>query len=527
MTVDAQPTAGLVLNGMGGAGTAEFLLALHAGLTVYDERGNLLPRIAQSVPSVEDGDWKVFPDGRMEVTWKLRPDVRWHDGVGLTADDYVFGMQVITDPEVPATRPRAAQFISQVSAPDAETLVLVWKSTYFLANSGALDSIVALPRHLLGDLYERGERAAFSNNPYWTYQFVGLGPYQMARWEPGSTIELEAFDPYFLGRPRIDRVIYQFRGNADVALTALLAGEADMVGMGAFKPTSLPSLKAQIETPGKGTVLGVFRGTRNLEPQFRDPTAPWARDVRVREALIRMLDRQTLVDSLMEGSTDVAHTLPAADDPLYPLLVQRGLATYPFDLRRSQALLDEAGWTRGPSGAYRSESGGELALEVRTTAIKPGAVEETEALAYQFRAAGVSASTFHIQDEATNKPELRGTYTGFLSGPRSNGPEFFQRYLSSQIASPQTRWSGSNGGAYSDPTFDQLYDRYATTLQPASRLDLLADILKFEADQILSFYIYYDMGTSISASHKGLSGPGPVPPFQTAQAWNIHTWVLE
>src|SRR5437879_8860762 len=51
----------------------------HAGLTVYDVQGRLQPVLAQKVPSVTDGDWKVNPDGSMEVTWKIKPNAKWHD----------------------------------------------------------------------------------------------------------------------------------------------------------------------------------------------------------------------------------------------------------------------------------------------------------------------------------------------------------------------------------------------------------------------------------------------------------------
>ena len=50
---------------------------VNAGLTVYDEQATVQPHIAERLPTIENGDWQTFPDGRMEVTWKLRPDARW------------------------------------------------------------------------------------------------------------------------------------------------------------------------------------------------------------------------------------------------------------------------------------------------------------------------------------------------------------------------------------------------------------------------------------------------------------------
>lgn len=67
--------------------------ATFSSLTVYDTAtGTLESRIAARVPTIENGDWKLLPDGRMEVTWKLRPNILWHAGPALTAEDFVFGL---------------------------------------------------------------------------------------------------------------------------------------------------------------------------------------------------------------------------------------------------------------------------------------------------------------------------------------------------------------------------------------------------------------------------------------------------
>src|SRR5437879_5001393 len=72
----------------------------HAALTMLDAEGNTTSHIAQKIPSIADGDWKVLSDGGMEVTWRLRPEVVWHDGTALTAEDFVFGYQIVKDPEL-------------------------------------------------------------------------------------------------------------------------------------------------------------------------------------------------------------------------------------------------------------------------------------------------------------------------------------------------------------------------------------------------------------------------------------------
>src|SRR5439155_7942963 len=99
LAVDAssEPAGGMILVGRGGAVGLENFLMFHSSLTVYDQDSNLMPRLAERVPTLETGDMTVLPDGRMEVTWRLRQDAKWHDGNPMTADDFVFGNTIRSD----------------------------------------------------------------------------------------------------------------------------------------------------------------------------------------------------------------------------------------------------------------------------------------------------------------------------------------------------------------------------------------------------------------------------------------------
>src|SRR5437867_9698376 len=95
--VDAshEPSGGFIIFSTEGTGWLEHALMFHNGLAVYDEAGALQPRLGRTVPTIEDGDWRVLSDGTMELTWKVRPDAKWHDGAPLLADDFVLGLQIV------------------------------------------------------------------------------------------------------------------------------------------------------------------------------------------------------------------------------------------------------------------------------------------------------------------------------------------------------------------------------------------------------------------------------------------------
>src|SRR5207249_10566565 len=112
--------------GISEARAGQIAWMFHSGLTAYDAQGNLQGRLARKIPSIQDGDWKVNSDGTMDVTWKIRPGVKWHDGTPLTAGDFAFGVQVARDPELPLPHTGGVDLIRDTSAPDAETLVIHW-----------------------------------------------------------------------------------------------------------------------------------------------------------------------------------------------------------------------------------------------------------------------------------------------------------------------------------------------------------------------------------------------------------------
>ena len=125
MQAQAEPVEGLVAilssTSFGGSAQFEHELMFHGELTTLNPESTLEARLAAQVPSLNDGTWKVFDDGRMELTWTLRPTL-WHDGTPLTADDFVFGTTVARDPALATTtRARAGRARSRRSSPPIRT----------------------------------------------------------------------------------------------------------------------------------------------------------------------------------------------------------------------------------------------------------------------------------------------------------------------------------------------------------------------------------------------------------------------
>lgn len=513
---------------MQGSTGGEYMYVFHSGLTVYDAQDKLLPRLAQKVPTVSDGDWKVLPDGQMEVTWKLRPNVKWQDGVPATSGDFAFGMKVIQDPDFPLARPDAARLVLEVVTPDPSTLVVRWKQTYVFGNASGPADISALPRHLMSDLYERGDKQAFFNSPLWAREWVGLGPYRLGEWVEGSRLEGLAFDDYFLGRPKIDRVGFQYIGDPRGIVLSFLSGTSDVTPYGSVSLPQLLDLKKTWEPAGNGTTFANYAGTRAYSFQFRNTDVPWA-DVRVRRALAHMVDRQVLVDTLMDGLSSVPDTVVSPTDPIYPLLERRGLARYPFDLAQAQQLMADSGWTRPPGGVYRSSTGQPFTMDIAFSD-QPVNATEAEAVAGQWKAVGLPDVTFTpIPDLAPTavRNEMRHTFTG-TQAIQARDDIRAMNYIRSEIGTADNRYIGGNRGGYSNPEFDRLYDRAIVTLDEPQRLGLMADFLKLLADDVAMIHLFYDPGQASGAVRTGIRGPGPAGSSkQLITTWNIDEWDMD
>jgi len=135
----------------GQPGVGEIERLIHAGLAIRDDRGTLRPQLAEAVPSLENGRWLVHPDGRMDITWTIRPNARWQDDTPVTASDLVFTVQVGQDRELPLFRHQAYNSIESVEAVDARTVTARWKEPYIWADTlfPSLPLAMPLPRHLL------------------------------------------------------------------------------------------------------------------------------------------------------------------------------------------------------------------------------------------------------------------------------------------------------------------------------------------------------------------------------------------
>src|SRR5581483_8857175 len=127
----------------------------NATLDENDEKGVTHALLAEALPQPNTDTWRVLPDGTMETTYHLRPNLTWHDGSPLTADDFVFAREVYANRAYGISGSLPHAMITDVSAPDPSTVVIRWKEPYPDAVELNDQAFAPLPRKLLQSIYER------------------------------------------------------------------------------------------------------------------------------------------------------------------------------------------------------------------------------------------------------------------------------------------------------------------------------------------------------------------------------------
>jgi peptide/nickel transport system substrate-binding protein len=362
------------------------------------------------------------------------------------------------------------------------------------------------------------EKDAFITGPHWREQYVGNGPYRLERWDPGVEMVFRAHDGFALGRPPIDEIRIQFIADANAIVANLLAGS---VHAAFHSSIGFPQNQA-LEQAGWSGITEYWRGNpRFLEFQMREwPNHQRAvLDLRVRRALLHAIDRQGLVEGLYAGKAPVQHFWLAPGDPAF-LGVDRAVTKYEYNPARAEALLVEAGWTKGPDGIARNASGQVLDVPMLNGAGEADQLEAT-ALANQWKAIGVT-SEIHTMTRAQQRDgEYRSKFRAVAYNRRGIAYDDMV-WLTSRLSAADNRWSGQNRSGYTSPALDELWPRVTATIDAKEREALLVEALKvMTADAAVT---PTHLQPQAMAYRAGLIGPKEPWVGESAQIWSPWEW---
>jgi peptide/nickel transport system substrate-binding protein len=302
-------------------------------LTHVDADARLIPGLAESWRPIDATTWE----------FRLRRGVRFHDGSELTAEDVAFSIDrpatltASPGPFTTFTRPIVAKEL-----PDRYTIRLKTAAPYAMVPYD-MNSVFIVSKNAAAGVTTEDFNAGKAA--------IGTGPYRFARFARGDRVELVRNDAYWGQKAAWERVVFRIVPNEGARVTALLADDLDAIE---YVPTA--DLKRIRATPrfrleqkvSWRTIFFTLDQSRAAPPGVTDKGGrPLGRnpftDPRVREAIAKAINRQAIVDRLMEGAAAPAANLVAP--PVFGHAAS--LKPEPYDLERARKLLAEAGYPAG------------------------------------------------------------------------------------------------------------------------------------------------------------------------------------
>jgi ABC-type transport system substrate-binding protein len=328
---------------------------------------------------------------------------------------------------------------------------------------------------------------------------------------------LSANHQYVRGRPKIDEIVVKIIPDANTLLVNIIAGAVEAPLQGRF---SLQEMLQVRDNWRDGHVEIIPSNSVNLFPQLRAPNPQVIADLRFRRALLQAIDRAQMADALAAGLSSAAHTTIVPGTPEYDIL-QSSVVRYEHDPRRAGETIQTFGYVAGSDGMFRGPEGQKLSIEVRSDAVDTLQTAALSAVAFWQRL-GIAAEYLVVPVQRQSDNEYRATFTGFDTTRSAGGLRGFMSFHSSQVRTPETRYSGSNFPGYANPDYDALVERYLMAIPREERMRVAGQIVHHITDQLLCLPLYYTVTSTMIASRL-LNVPARVPMDYTV-TWNAAEW---
>ena len=531
--IDAFSIAGSSTTSGGGLSYIE--IHSQALFTSDKSTGRPIPRLLAEHPSLDNGGLRVTDDGRMIARYKLRQDVKWADGASVTTKDMLFTYRVTQNPNMPIIDRGPASLMDSIAAQDDQNFVINWKQPYYLADALGLRAFWPLPAHLLESDYAsmvegQNDSLGFLAKPFWTSEYIHVGPFRLAEFTPGVSASFDAVDSYFLGRPRVDRIVVTQFADPNTLFANVASGAIDFGPDGVMEIENAVELKKRWDSDGGGRMYFGTGTTQFVSIQF-DASVPdyhsVVADKRIRQALYQALDREAYAEVASAGIPDkAAHSMLPPDNPLHSYVKDAWKQRYPYDPTRSAAAFEEAGWRRGTDGMLANSAGQRLKLETRNTA---GNDERSALVADMWRRSGVDAEIFIVPAARVRDTQFRQQFPGIEITARGSQDSILTRLECGEQPTPQNRFSGNNRGHWCNPDYERLVSQYRGSLREAGQGQAIKAIQDLVLEELPIMLMNYQVAVvfarkGVTAFQDDFAGGSEAGRIYGTYSRNAHEW---
>src|SRR5437868_9407127 len=431
------------------------------GLLTLDDKMQVKPLLATS--------YEVLSPTK--VRFKLRPNVKFHDGTPFNAAAVKFTFDRALHGTPPARWASLAGSLSGAEVVDDLTVDVLTKEPY----GPILRTLAMYCMGIVSPTAVQKQGADFSRAP------VGTGPFKFVEWKTNTHVIIERNNDYWGDKAQRDRAVFRVVPEEGARMIALQTGDADMVLFPS--PAQLPALRKDSkytvhETTGIRVVFaGMHAGLPPLD------------DVRVRQAMLYAVDRKAILDNIMEGSAGPARGVLAPGVFGYKDMQLDRL--YPFDRAKAKALLGQAGWTPGPDGIMQ-KGGQRLSLSwLAARGRYPKDGEITEAIQAMLKDVGIEARVQVLEwaavfQQVRSNPLSHHLFTlGWVTSNADADYSLYALFHSKQV--PPTGWNTSR---YANPRVDALVEQARRSLNQTEREKLYGEVQDILAKEMVWIPVY-------------------------------------
>ena len=494
--------SGLIPNVLSDGPSFEVGSLIYNGLVKHDKDVNLVPELAES--------WQFSRDC-LDLTFKLRRNVRWHDNQPFTAEDVVFTYDTMVYPKTPTAYAGDFKSVASVTAVDPYTVHVRYKHPH----ARALQSwgIWMLPKHLLEKSMLEGK---LRESPQNRTSPVGTGPYRFKEWKPGEKVVLVANPDYFDGRPYISRVVYRIIPSSATTFLELKAKGVDGAKLTALqfkRQTEYPAFRKAYTKYQYSANVYVYLGLNLRDPRFADR--------RVRQAFAHAINKRELIDGVRLGlAREATGPYKPGTWPYNP-----NVRTYPYDVKKARALLAEAGWNEMNSDGVLVKHGQPFKIELLSAQGSDEGRKVAEIIQAAFKDLGVQVEIRVIEWAALLKEYIkkRNFEAVILAWGITPDPDQFDIWHSSKTSPDELNRIG-----YANPEVDDLLEKGRSTCIEAERkkyYDRLQEVLA--EDQPIVFLYFRDGLPVVTSRMRGIV-PAPIGIQYNFNEWfvpkNLHRY---
>lgn len=474
--------------------TREIFRLMLNGLVTIDREFNPVGSLAES--------WEISDDGT-EFIFHLRNDVKWHDGVPFTADDVVFTYSIPMHEDYSGPRGTTFQVVESVEKLDDYKVKITLTEPYApFINITAVFEI--LPKHLLEDIpvAEMAQYNEYNKSP------VGTGPFKFGEWREGQYVQVVANDEFFEGRPNIDSITFKIVPDSNALMAQLQTGDVNFAGV----PAEHAQIGESLYSQGK---INLISGPRNAwEYIGYNLRNPLFEDKKVRQALTHAIDKEAIVEAVLNGQGVVAH---GPGSPANWAFTEE-VPVFEYNPEKAKQLLESAGWKEGNNGILE-KNGEKFTFTLTTTSANDERQRVATIVQQMWKEVGVDVNIELLEWSAyldrTGPPNWKfdAVVAGWTIGSDPD-PSYF--WHTNQIE------SGLNYYAYSNPEVDALLDKNTQILDQKERKSIIEQLEKIVTEEQPYTNLYYPNGFTATAPN--LIGPE----YSPANSWfKVHEWYFD